>query len=210
MRKLIALHGIPTDHFDPNWTRRGPIRRGIPLEEILVRGSLYSRRSLKQRLYNEGVKERRCELCGQGEIWRGRRMGLILDHTNGDATDNRLHNLQIVCPNCAATLDTHCARKNRVDLQPRACRLCGEEFIPNRSGQRYCSQFCGVRAGGPRAQRPERRKVPRPSYEQLVADLQTMSYLAVGRRYGVSHNAIRKWLKWYERQREREPRQRAA
>jgi transposase-like protein len=37
-----------------------------------------------------------------------------------------------------------------------------------------------------------------------------MSYLAVGRRYGVSHNAIRKWLKWYERQREREPRQRAA
>ena len=26
----------------------------------------------------------RCELCGQGEEWRGRRMALILDHINGD------------------------------------------------------------------------------------------------------------------------------
>jgi transposase-like protein len=25
-----------------------------------------------------------------------------------------------------------------------------------------------------------------------------MSYVAVGRKYGVSDNAIRKWLRWYE------------
>jgi transposase-like protein len=28
-----------------------------------------------------------------------------------------------------------------------------------------------------------------------------MSYLAVGRKYGVSDNAVRKWLRWYERER---------
>ena len=49
---------------------------------------------------------RRCELCGQTESWRGRTMALILDHVNGVPTDNRLENLRIVCPNCAATLDT--------------------------------------------------------------------------------------------------------
>ena len=27
-----------------------------------------------------------------------------------------------------------------------------------------------------------------------------MSFLAVGRKYGVSDNAVRKWLRWYERQ----------
>lgn len=45
---------------------------------------------------------------------------------------------------------------------------------------------------------PETRKVERPSYEQLLKDLQSMSFLAVGRMYGVSDNAVRKWLRWYE------------
>lgn len=31
-----------------------------------------------------------------------------------------------------------------------------------------------------------------------------MGYLAVGRKYGVSDNAVRKWARWYERQIERE------
>ena len=51
---------------------------------------------------------------------------------------------------------------------------------------------------------PEARKVERPSYEQLLADLRSMSFLAVARKDGVSDNAVRKWLKWYEHQAERE------
>jgi transposase-like protein len=31
-----------------------------------------------------------------------------------------------------------------------------------------------------------------------------MSFAAVGRKYGVSDNAVRKWLRWYERQAERD------
>ncbi len=31
-----------------------------------------------------------------------------------------------------------------------------------------------------------------------------MGYSAVGRKYGVSDNAVRKWVRWYERQLERE------
>jgi len=27
-----------------------------------------------------------------------------------------------------------------------------------------------------------------------------MSYVAVGRKYGVTDNAIRKWLRWYRRE----------
>ena len=40
------------------------------------------------------------------------------------------------------------------------------------------------------------------TYEQLLADLAAMSWLAVGAKYGVSDNAVRKWLRRYETERE--------
>jgi hypothetical protein len=45
----------------------------------------------------------------QGEEWVGKKMSLILDHINGVNNDNRIEN-RIVCPNCNATLDTHCGK----------------------------------------------------------------------------------------------------
>ena len=44
----------------------------------------------------------------------------------------------------------------------------------------------------------------RPSYENLIDDLRTMSMVAVGRKYGVSDNAVRKWIRWYEAEHRRE------
>jgi hypothetical protein len=130
-------------------------------------------------------------------------MSLILDHINGAPTDNRLENLRIVCPNCAATLDTHCGRKNRIAREPRRCLHCRDEFVPNYDSQRYCSRACGVHSNGPRGPKPAIRKVPRPSYEQLLEDVESMSFVAVGRKYGVSDNAVRKWIRWYEADHER-------
>jgi hypothetical protein len=127
-------------------------------------------------------------------------MSLILDHVNGVATDNRIGNLRIVCANCAATLETHCGRNKMLGREPRLCLHCGTEFIPRYPTHRYCSQACGVHSRGSGEPRPNRRKVPRPPYEQLVSDLQSMSFLAVERKYGVSDNAVRKWLRWYERE----------
>jgi hypothetical protein len=127
LRAWAARWGIPTDHFespDAMLARIGR-RRKMPIEEILVQGSTYNRSSLKARLYDEGLKQPVCELCGQDEIWRGRRMGLILDHISGVRDDNRLENLRIICPNCAATLDTHCGRKHPNNLAPRSCLRCG-------------------------------------------------------------------------------------
>src|SRR5437588_3378788 len=70
LRKLIHRHGISTDHFDPNWTRRGPLTRtATPLHQILVRDSHYNRRDLKRRLFARGLKQRSCEFCGQTEEW---------------------------------------------------------------------------------------------------------------------------------------------
>jgi hypothetical protein len=201
LKKYVELWGIPVDHFDPYATQRRGAERAAkprPLAEVLTENSSYSRGHLKERLFREGLKDRVCELCGQGEEWRGRRMGLILDHINGVADDHRLENLQVVCPNCAATLDTHCGRQNR---QRRACRRCGEEFWPRHAKQQYCSIACGKHAPPKPGPRPATRKVARPPYAQLLREIHALGREGVGRRYGVSGNAVRKWVAQYERER---------
>ena len=198
---------IPVGHFDPALAQRRRLRREpVPLEEVLVEGSTYHRATLKARLYAEGLKARSCELCGQGELWHGRRMSLILDHLNGVHDDNRLANLRIICPNCNATLETHCGRKNRLPRDPRPCLHCGTPFLPRSDRHRFCSRACGQRAPRPGGPRPATRRVDRPPYEQLLREIEDLGYLAVGRKYGVSDNAIREWRLAYEAEREAMPR----
>ena len=116
IKKYIKLHNIDISHFETDKERYlrinknlGVIKR-IPLNELLVKNSTYSTTHLKNRLYRENVKERICEKCEQGEIWNGEKMSLILDHINGISNDHRIENLRIVCPNCNATLPTHCGK----------------------------------------------------------------------------------------------------
>jgi ribosomal protein S27AE len=192
-RYVEEVWHIPTSHFDARAVRVEALRRRgrTPLNEVLTEGSTYSRGHLKERLYSADLKQRRCELCGQGEHWRGRRMSLILDHANGIADDNRLENLRIVCPNCAATLPTHCGR-NLALVAPRVCVSCGSEFMARSREQRYCSRTCGRTSA---SARPHLRKCERPSHSRLLAEVEELGFAATGRRYGVSDNAIRKWLR---------------
>lgn len=204
VKKWARIWGIDTSHFDAGRARLETLRRinePRPLAEILVEGSTYSRGHLKRRLYAEGIKRRECELCGQSEHWYGAPMSLILDHVNGVRDDNRLENLRIVCPNCAATLPTHCGRGKRHPAEARLCEPCGGSFFPVHPSQTYCSTSCSGKGRG-EIQRgvpsPQTRKVERPPYEQLIAEIEATGWSAVGRKYGVSDNAVRKWVRWYE------------
>lgn len=116
--KYVNLYKIDITHFEDKikiyqkTLGVSNLKRKKDLSEILVKNSDYCRTHLKERLYKEGLKLRQCEDCGQGEIWRGKKISLILDHINGVYNDHRLINLRILCPNCNSTLETH-AGKNK-------------------------------------------------------------------------------------------------
>ena len=98
--------------------RRGALRSrpaAAPIENYLVDGRRVSRSHLKLRLLSAGLKEHRCEECGATD-WRGRPLSMALHHVNGDGLDNRLENLQLLCPNCHAQTPNF-GVKNRARLE---------------------------------------------------------------------------------------------
>jgi hypothetical protein len=92
--------------------RRGdivPRPQELPIEELLVAGKKRGRENLKRRLLAAGLKEDRCERCGIAE-WLGKTLSTQLHHVNGDGFDNRIENLQLLCPNCHSQTDTYGGR----------------------------------------------------------------------------------------------------
>ena len=51
-----------------------------------------------------------CAICGNLDTWNGQELHLILDHIDGDATNNKRDNLRLICPNCDSQLPTFKAR----------------------------------------------------------------------------------------------------
>ena len=156
----------------------------LPIEEILVEDSNYQSPKLKKRLIEAGLKEYKCEICGNTGEWQGKPLTLQVHHINGNHRDNRIENLQILCPNCHNQTENHSIKKT---IQHNHCADCGREIA---IGSTWCPQCA------PKHNRVYKvDKDNRPSKEELLYLIQTKPFTEIGRMYGVSDNAIRKWCK---------------
>jgi Zn finger protein HypA/HybF involved in hydrogenase expression len=197
-KKFEKLYNINTSHFTGQGHLKGKSHtfNTIPLSEILVKDYEYSSNKLRKRLIAEGLKEHRCECCKLNE-WLGEPIPLELDHIDGDHYNNMLENLKVLCPNCHAKTPTY-RGKNKRNRNSETIRTKTERI---RTKKVYNCLSCSVELSGNHktglcssCYSKSQRKVERPSKEQLLQEVNQSSYVAVGKKYGVSDNAIRKWI----------------
>jgi len=150
-------------------------------EEVFIENSTYSRQHLKKRIIKNCFIKYVCNDCGNSGKWNGDKLILHLEHINGVNDDNRLCNLTFLCPNCHSQTNTYAGKSKRKERIVKKCK-CGEEIYRT---SKMCVGCNSVK----------NRKVERPDLEDLLENIESVGYSATGRKYNVSDNTIRKWVK---------------
>ena len=152
----------------------------LPNEMVFVKNGHTSTTNLKKKIIREGLKEYKCEKCGITE-WQGEPISLQIHHINGDHHDNRLENLQFLCPNCHSQTDTYAGKNSsRNDYK----RDVVEKKIM--SDDEYNELL-----------RKNWEKNHPTKDEFIKSFVELGSFMQVGKKYGVSDKAIRKWCDHY-------------
>ena len=151
------------------------------------------------------MKGGKCHICGYSRNLaafdfhhvkeRGFKRGVSLANSNGISMENLIKELDkciLLCRNCHS--ETHYPLMEITDFDDEflgfdikisKCKTCGKWTIE----ERYCSKKC--------ASKGNRKVKNRPSKVKLMKMIEETSWCAIGRKYGVSDNAVRKWAKAY-------------
>ena len=156
----------------------------VETKDILVENSTYRNATkLKNRLIEEGIKEYKCERCKNIE-WEGEPIPLQIHHINGIHNDNRIENIQLLCPNCHSLTDTYAGKNANRKNSTKYNKVLSKKCIKK-------DQWLALQ---------EKRWLSNhPSKETLCSVFKEIgSFRGVGKLYGVSDKAIAKWFKHYD------------
>ncbi len=106
LKKYIIEHDIDISHFlgcGSGKGKKSPKKLEFPKHPT----------RLKSRLIENGTKENKCEECNITE-WRGKPLVLEMHHLDGNRFNNRLENLQLLCPNCHSQTDNFRYKNKKV------------------------------------------------------------------------------------------------
>lgn len=190
--------------------------RKLKFSDVLVYDRLNGRREgtqiLRRALIESGV-EYKCIKCFNTGQWNESKLVLQIDHKDNNRVNNNKENLRFLCPNCHSQRKVYSGRKSlkvkpsKPCLEPKIvktyikkikerpkCKTCGETC--KNLGRTYCSRSCRNK-DKKSFNSPKRSKVL-VGKEELIKDIHNLGYTGTSKKYGVSDNTIRKWVKSYD------------
>lgn len=82
-----------------HWLATGDAQKGI---SSTLRGPI--------RRYILQSQEHKCAICDITDEWNGKSLNFILDHIDGNASNDKQENVRLICPNCDSQLPTFKSR----------------------------------------------------------------------------------------------------
>lgn len=220
LKKKLNEFNIDYSHFTGQSWNKGISKLNkisrFKLEEILQENINYSSHALKKRLISENIKNNKCEIC---EI-SGEEISLELHHINGDHYDNRIENLQILCPNCHSKTENFrgknlSKKESPINLSKKysknhymICLNCKKEFYSDRTDRvrKFCCRECyseylkKVHTGNAESLQDNVPNLDIPlTKENILKQFDNYKDLTnFGKHFGVSRTTMRNYLIKYD------------
>lgn len=171
-------------------------------------------RALKRKMYLIDLRGGKCEICGYNknlsafdfhhinkETKESQLDQRTLSNSSMEFVMNEFNKCQVLCANCHREIHSPDLTVNKV--REKICEYDlekSEKWINLAEEKKYncidCN--CEISKWGKRCKschQKNRRKVDRPDIDVIIEKVKEKGYSKVGREYGVSDNAIRKWIK---------------
>ena len=180
--------------------------------------------ALKQRTFRHRKKERmvyvmggKCQICGYDRCLRALEFHHInpkekdftlssANNINWDDTCEELQKCILVCSNCHEEIHAGIVKSSilKSSYDKNKAKEISNQILETKEGanNKYCSK-CGRKlskeneSGYCQNCIVEERRKYRPSREQLKKEIRECSFVSLGKKYGISDNAVRKWCEIY-------------
>ena len=159
----------------------------------------------RKKLYAVKMMGGKCQICGYDRCInalefhhpnedKAYRPTYVIMRWSWDKAKEEIKKCMLLCANCHREIhykEIDTARKSKqLPLLEKTCKKCGKGFTTKRVEAQYCSLICS---------HDDTHRCERPTKEVLYELLSSGErWRTIGKRYGVSDNAVKKWARKYE------------